>query len=502
MIHLKWRFVLIYAILSFFQIEVSDIAANNLRLSETQLIDAHTLRLRVAWDNAWHNNAESRDAVWLFFKYRRFGGDWEHATLAQSGHSSSDEVLLEVSSDAKGIFVITPVGHTAVDTFIDIKLASALVVGEHSLKSLGIEMVWIPEAAFFIGDSVASQNAFREGIFALDSQAVYPYPIRSEAEIEVGKEAGLLYGNADDSHSPKGNITAAYPKGFRGFYAMKYEITQGQYVDFLNMLPFGAQKMRTQAPPDSPAGTAALAPRERLRFRNEIRITRAGGAFSQMPAIYEATIASHRACNFLSPADVLAYLDWAALRPMTEFEFEKICRGTASPQKGEFAWGTPFIIDANTLSQDATPQETVIEKADSISGLASFNSDLNAPQIEGPLRSGFGGRVDSDRLQLGAGFYGNAEMSGNLWEMCVTVTAEALNFVGNAGDGKLDADGHADAWDFTAPEQLLRPRGGAWNSFIFDVEEFRDLAISARFYADLISAARRNTTGGRGVRYP
>ena len=45
-------------------------------------------------------------------------------------------------------------------------------------------------------------------------------------------------------------------------------------------------------------------------------------------------------CNFLSWMDLAAYLDWAALRPMTELEFEKICRGPNPPIAGEYVWGT------------------------------------------------------------------------------------------------------------------------------------------------------------------
>ena len=46
------------------------------------------------------------------------------------------------------------------------------------------------------------------------------------------------------------------------------------------------------------------------------------------------------ACNWLSWADVAAYLDWSGLRPMTELEFEKACRGPNAPVAGEYAWGS------------------------------------------------------------------------------------------------------------------------------------------------------------------
>ena len=49
------------------------------------------------------------------------------------------------------------------------------------------------------------------------------------------------------------------------------------------------------------------------------------------------------AMNNLSWADLAAYLDWAALRPMTELEFEKVCRGTMPRVAGEYPWGDTTI---------------------------------------------------------------------------------------------------------------------------------------------------------------
>ncbi|MCS7153885.1 MAG: hypothetical protein NZ989_08070, partial [Bacteroidia bacterium] len=45
----------------------------------------------------------------------------------------------------------------------------------------------------------------------------------------------------------------------------------------------------------------------------------------------------HRAMGNLSYTDLLSYLDWAGLSPMTEFEYEKACRGPNIPIAGEYA---------------------------------------------------------------------------------------------------------------------------------------------------------------------
>ena len=46
-----------------------------------------------------------------------------------------------------------------------------------------------------------------------------------------------------------------------------------------------------------------------------------------------------RPCNYLSWDDAMAYADWAALRPMTELEFTKACRGDKEPAFHERPWG-------------------------------------------------------------------------------------------------------------------------------------------------------------------
>lgn len=45
-----------------------------------------------------------------------------------------------------------------------------------------------------------------------------------------------------------------------------------------------------------------------------------------------------RPCNFLSWPDIVSYAAWAALRPPTNLEYEKACRGPRAPAKGKDAW--------------------------------------------------------------------------------------------------------------------------------------------------------------------
>jgi len=255
--------------------------------------------------------------------------------------------------------------------------------------------------------------------------------------------------------------------------------------------------------PSAAAGRFAVVLGSAKPQLNSIVIERSGDLMGT-PALYSceanpdgmffaADDGQNRACNFLAWGDLTAYLDWAALRPITEFEYEKACRGPEYPIPGGFAWGTDAVVDANTVTMDGTSTESVAEQATSRAGLASHG--YAGPQ--GPLRAGFGSSSNSDRLQAGASYFGVMELSGNLWELCVNVNVAGLLFEGVPGDGEIDTDGAANE-PWWPVDDGAGHRGGALNSGI--IAPYRDLAISDRFYADLFPSVRRNTSGGRGGR--
>lgn len=468
--------------------------ANNLQLTNLHLSSPTELTLTISWENSWSLDAATapgnHDAVWIFFKMKSGTGDWQHIPISadSSLHLADSPLLIQPSADGIGLMLRRQDFGTGniPPTQIRIALFNPIMATQVQLKAFGIEMIEVSEGTFFLGDGW-SYHHFRDSISG--------NPVLIDSENSV---SGI---SAGDTAIVAGTIPETYPKGFQRFYQMKYEISQEQYADFLNSLTLDQQILRTEKSPESSVGTSVMS--TFAPFRNGIVIL-SPGIPGQAAANYgvdnssngtadEADDGQTRACNFLNWQDVLAYLDWAGLRPMTELEYEKSCRGPELPVAREFAWGTSQVIDANTIVMDGTIQESVSETATATAGLASHG--YFGPS--GPLRSGFGGTASSDRLQLGAGYFGAAELSGNLWEACVTVDAVGLAFTGTHGNGELALDGNADVstWPLTAGAIL---RGGAHNSGI--VGNFRDLAVSDRFYHDLHPAQRRNTTGGRGVR--
>jgi formylglycine-generating enzyme required for sulfatase activity len=452
--------------------------ANNLVISSVTLTNDSTLTFNVSWDNSWNVAVApaNHDAVWLFIKKRECASNqWSHVNLsATAGHHSAASPL-EVFIDgkdaggvAKGVFIrrsAVGVGNIT-NASISLRMTN-LIAGEYDFRVFGIEMVQVPEAAFQVGDGT-SANAFKNGA------TTNPFPISSEGAIAVGVGAGQLTAGA----FPPIALPAAYPKGFAQFYCMKYELSQGQYVDFVNLL----------------TNDQAIA-RQITGAGNRLNIT------GTWPVV--VANAPHRAMNTIAWADVLAYLDWAALRPMTELEYEKACRGIATPVADEKAWGTSLITDANVLTNDGTTTEASSSAIAAGSGIANFNNN----SILGPIRCGFGAKAGTSRTESGASYYGIMEMSGNVDEFVVsTANAAGVAYTGVVGDGEITvspAPGFANAATWPSPQASIASttsavgkatRGGNWS----DAPAI--LQLSNRSGGIESNGQRLSGHGGRGVR--
>ncbi|MCX6164517.1 MAG: hypothetical protein NTU73_06590, partial [Ignavibacteriae bacterium] len=102
------------------------------------------------------------------------------------------------------------------------------------IRIYAIEQVYVPQGSFYVGSGGNETGAFYKY-----PTSTNPYQITSEGAITVGTATNNLYypspGTAY-SGDQLGPIPSAFPKGYNAFYCMKYEITQQEYVDFLNSL--------------------------------------------------------------------------------------------------------------------------------------------------------------------------------------------------------------------------------------------------------------------------
>lgn len=454
---------------------------NNITVTNLSLVAAETagtvdVQFTVAWDNSWRAswtepasanvsgtdlNLENWDAAWVFLKWRT-DGDWKHATLSTNDYTAPEGTAITVSPDGLGAFIYrSAAGSGSFNTTVKLrwKRVSDGAGASVDVSAHAIEMVYVPEGAFDVGSgSTGETGSFTDGSWT--SGASIPFLISSEDALTITNAAGYLWGTSltgDSSVGGYGVLSNAFPKGYQAFYCMKHEVTQGQYAEFLNMLT---------------AEQAALCYDIVNEGLNRYTI---GGTYPNY-----AASATNRACNFLSWLDGIRYGRWAGLRPMTELEYEKACRGPLIPVTDEFAWGNTSITQATGLSNDGTPSEA----ATPTTANCAYGSGIG-----GPIRSGAFATAGSGRRDAGASYWGIMELSGNVWERPISV-GTGRTFTGLHGTGTWALPS---GWPTTQVGYGVR--GGAWNSGSVNLNHASD-----RSFASVNNANRSFSYGWRGVR--
>lgn len=458
-----WRTAIATAVLFCIGMDGGTGRADSLAVSAPRLEPAQdggqVIRVDVQWENSWRNDGAgaghaapgNHDAAWLFVKYRADSGPWEHAHLSPdaAAHAVPAGAALAVGQTrgkGVGVFLCRATNGTGPFAAANVGLrwlraADHVAAGAKvTVNVLALEMVHVPPGAFLAGDGLTDGAQFYAG-----GGGNRPFRIESESAIPIGPAAGqLFYDRAGDwCGDQAGMLPKAFPKGYAAFYGMKYELTQAQYADFLSTLTPKQADIRWdtwwKSFCDGPWAPDAA----------KCGITKhADGAYrSSMP---------DKACGFLRWADMAAYLDWAGLRPMTELEFEKACRGPLAPVPGEFAWGDTKYVPAKGLVNEGEADEQPANPD-------TANIALHECVM---MRVGCLGAGTGSRHLTGAGYYGMTELSGNQMEPAVSAgSAIGRCFTGQHGDGLLTEDGFADVPDWPkrdAKGSGWRGGGGGW----------------------------------------
>ena len=435
--------------------------ANNLTLSNFAVYDVNTsantmtFSFDLSQDNSWKSSV-NQDSIWMFIKYSTDGGaTWNHASLSASGtnptgFSAPTNFQIIVPTDKTGFFLertnqgsgtvaasgVRVVWNYGQDGVSDTAAAAANTIN----KIFGIEMVYVPAGAFYAGDGNSSSDyRFKQGSADND-----PWYVTSEDALTTTSSAadGYYYTSSgaggEDATGSAFLIPNSFPKGYTGFYLMKYELTEGQWVNFFNTLT-AAQKTNR----DVTASTEGGKNSDGVVDRNTISWD------ANRPQSAATTARPARAMSYVSCADGLAYADWAGLRPVTELEFEKAARGKdIAAVANEYPWGTTSATAAGI--NEITPNAD----EDGSEYISNANSNVNRSSLgwtsgdgrnggaaegqAGPLRAGIFAGSGDNRVTSGAGYYGNMELSGNLSEPVVAVgRSEGRSFLGSHGDGRL-----------------------------------------------------------------
>ena len=475
--------------------------ANNLKITGTSVdTSAGTVTFNLQWDNSWRTNIApaNYDAVWVFLKYQDCADKlWKHANLSvtSSDHSTASPLKIDAVTDGKGVFVYRSAigGGNISSTSVTLKMnVAAANYDNYNFKVFGVEMVNVPQGSFWVGDTTSS------GYGVSSSTPAYNFQITSENSNIAASSLGT--GNSAPS---------SFPKGFKSFYCMKYEITQEQYVEFLNTLTYSQQARRTINTPDSAANTFAFG----NAYRNGIKI-KTPGSNASAPAVYGCDLTSgdiddlndgqNIAMDYLSWNDFSAYLDWSALRPMTELEFEKVCRGPLASVANEYAWGT---TDLNYVAPSGlTNAGSSIEGYNSvINGRANYHvlSGYVTVSLGGPTKVGFTATNASGRVSAGAAYYGAMEMSGNVYELTVSTKSGGSSYTGVLGDGELSTvaatTGDSDQANWPDNTGVILRGGGFDGASGYSGNNSTLLTISNRGNGSP-ATTRGSSYGGRGVR--
>jgi formylglycine-generating enzyme required for sulfatase activity len=467
--------------------------ANNITVGTPTLTGINTtsdiayVQFSLSWENSWRDDV-NWDAAWVFVKYRVGNGEWQHAYLNgnASGHTIPSGYTCSVGMSpvatnvnrGMGVFIYRNASGSGNTNLSNVRLLwnyAANGVPDFAsvtIKVFAVEMVYVPQGAFYVGDADLDVNA---GFYTFGTTG--PYRITSEGAITIGQNAGNLWAK-DGNYVEASTLPAAFPKGYNAFYCMKYEISQGQWVDFFNTLKDAQKVIR-----DITGNVSVISGKnsDGVVLRNTVSWT-TGNAACTRP---------DRACNYLSWGDDNAYADWASLRPMTELEFVKACRGTQPVVDDEFAWGTKNITKATMISGTENGTETITNSgANCCFGHITFTG---GDAGQGPLRCGIFAKPSATREQAGASFYGIKELAGNLSERCVpTHSSAGRSYTGSHGDGSLGGTGNANTVNWPAWFATDGCLGGDWeNGLQMEVANRGDITWGS---------IRTGTTGFRCVR--
>lgn len=458
------------------------------------------IQCNISWQNSWRIDAgpSNWDAAWVFAKYRANSGPWRHVTLSANNTSIlTPNFTIDVSTDNKGAFIYRSSISDGTSTANDVRLGWDLTLNGIDIndtvevKVFAIEMVYVPEGAFYVGGGGNETDQLRMGT-SINNNPNAPYLIDSENEISIGTTSSdLYYDSTLYGGDQQGPIPASFPKGFNAFYCMKYEISEQQYVEFFNTVDPNVKSLVDIT------GT--------LGKNSDSTVD--GNTVSWLgPGIDATTMAPNRACSYITGTTLLRYLGWAGLRPMTEFEFEKAARGPGFPLAEAYAWGSTSIItlpyDLSTaILADGTITLGFINGPNRAIDTGRANYIISSQNDPQPFQCGifaypFGfssaelAGITNERQFAGASYYGIMELSGNLMEPVIGIgNSNGRSFTGNYISTVIS--GFLINFGITT-----HIKGGGWNS------DSELLKISDRTFSGTgVSLTNRlKELGGRGIR--
>lgn len=449
----------------------------------------------------------NHDAIWVFAKYRKqtspgVFSDWTHLKLESTGHSGPSGSVVKVglvdekasfnatTNPGVGVFVYradrgllntnNSIGFKDLNLNFSLESNGLQTSDQIQIRLFGIEMTYVTPGSYQLGSAGSEVNKFRD---ASNNSAVTISGTNSLSNVRylVGSTLTQL-----------GNLNPNYPIAVEGYYMMKYEISQAQYVAFLNTIPASAASANYT---DSIQNNIVS---------DSFQINLNAGVYTTPYPFYPMM--------YMKWSNICNYLAWAGLRPTSEFEFEKAARGPISSLSGEYAWGDTtlpvlqggaggsnrlYIIYDNRVQKvyyfrckgGSAPNQNTGGFANNCTATDTVNVVFWANYGNYythilPLSTFT--RINTTRKFSGSGFYGIYELSGNIGELCLPITNTTYD--GKHGNGSISSI--PTSWNSTSTNAAI-VRGGDFRRG----SEF--LRVSDRSTLESIVTHRQ---GGRGVR--
>lgn len=423
---------------------------NNISITKVRLTDTNTVaktvvvKFNLSWENSWRD-AVNWDAAWVFIKYKSKKGKWKHLTMSLTGNAiggSNIPVKINVPQDKKGAFVYRQGAGNGTTQITDLTFSwNYGTDGLADLDSLetrvfATEMVYVPEGSFVVGDGVSAgrlRNRDIETDYVIISDTASVPIIRRINENSGGGISGTptftIWVDGKKGIDLAGNGVYAkpdFPTGYNAFYCMKYEVTQGQYADLLNTLSWDPALVNPEGINNVTNDYTTFFPKPAMigqRFTITLK-----------DSVYVAA-RPDRGCNMMTGFG-LTFADWSGLRPMSEFEFEKACRGPLAPVPNETAAGVSYIANMPDARSILSGEENGTEKVSTNASYIPYiySTNIGGDGGTGPLRAGIWATDSSTRIRSGATYYGIMDMTNNLLEYIVYYDLDQ-NFNGGHGDG-------------------------------------------------------------------
>jgi formylglycine-generating enzyme required for sulfatase activity len=470
------------------------IFANNIRIKKLTLTDTLKttkdikIKFDLSWENSWRDDI-NWDAAWITAKVKRPNGTWKHIKFQTTGNSiegNPQSAKIVVPSDRMGAFIYRSSKGTGNIDLSGIKLLwnygldSVANIDSAEIRFFATEMVYVPQGSFAFGDSYTpTQNMYMQSSADRLVSSIFQNFIPSDTTkygrntpmfTIISDKTSAKITSASTNSGPGSNADQViingiyingskgiginneepfkysnYPVGYKAFYAMKYEVSQGQYTDFLNTTKVSTSN---SLPPMPIQMTNMLLPAPNSPNQPLVRFS--------IEKQGESYIVSRpdRAMDYANSNQVFAFANWSSLRPMTELEFEKAARGPLAPSYNDRANGkipqgnmTPMgnnnlLVNSLKLSGAENGTETSTT-SDSTKFLALYDGTIEGGDGgSGAYRVGIFATNSSNRNSSGASYYGIMGLTDNASEFVISLNTEASRSFKDAnGIGENSSNG-------------------------------------------------------------